>query len=70
MLRHRLLRNFQAQSERVTTDQLIDRVVERLRGLGYPVLATQGLGGGYQLGRGLIGSTRRASPDEAYVASS
>ena len=28
------------------------RDVERLRGLGYPVQATQGVGGGYQLGRG------------------
>src|SRR4051812_24755808 len=26
--------------------------VERLRGLGSPVLAAQGVGGGYQLGRG------------------
>ena len=28
VLRHRLLRNFQAQSERVTTDQLVDRLLE------------------------------------------
>ncbi|HEY4101925.1 MAG TPA: MoxR family ATPase [Gemmatimonadales bacterium] len=28
VLRHRLLRNFQAQSERVTSDQLVDRLVE------------------------------------------
>ena len=28
VLRHRLLRNFQAQSERVTTDQIIDRLLE------------------------------------------
>ena len=28
VLRHRLLRNFQAQSERVTTDMLVDRVLE------------------------------------------
>ncbi|PUA80330.1 helix-turn-helix transcriptional regulator [Nocardioides currus] len=34
------------------TTRSIRRDVERLRGLGYPVLATQGLGGGYQLGRG------------------
>ena len=27
VLRHRLLRNFQAQSERVTTDQLVDRLI-------------------------------------------
>ena len=34
------------------TTRSIRRDVERLRGLGYPVQATQGLGGGYQLGRG------------------
>ena len=28
VLRHRLLRNFQAQSERVTTDQLVDRLLD------------------------------------------
>ena len=28
VLRHRLLRNFQAQSERITTDMLVDRVLE------------------------------------------
>lgn len=34
------------------TTRSIRRDVDRLRNLGYPVLATQGLGGGYQLGRG------------------
>ena len=34
------------------TTRSIRRDVERLRALGYPVLATQGVGGGYQLGRG------------------
>jgi predicted DNA-binding transcriptional regulator YafY len=34
------------------TTRSIRRDVERLRSLGYPVLATQGVGGGYQLGRG------------------
>ncbi len=34
------------------TTRSIRRDVERLRTLGYPVLATQGVGGGYQLGRG------------------
>ncbi|QIK75926.1 helix-turn-helix transcriptional regulator [Nocardioides piscis] len=34
------------------TTRSIRRDVERLRGLGYPVHATQGLGGGYQLGQG------------------
>lgn len=34
------------------TTRSIRRDVERLRRLGYPVLATQGVGGGYQLGRG------------------
>jgi MoxR-like ATPase len=30
VLRHRLLRNFQAQSERITTDQLVDRLIARV----------------------------------------
>ena len=34
------------------TTRSIRRDVERLRHLGYPVQATQGVGGGYQLGRG------------------
>lgn len=34
------------------TTRSIRRDVERLRRLGYPVHATQGVGGGYQLGRG------------------
>src|SRR3954467_9709305 len=34
------------------TPRSIRRDVERLRVLGYPVQATQGVGGGYQLGRG------------------
>jgi predicted DNA-binding transcriptional regulator YafY len=34
------------------TTRCIRRDVERLRHLGYPVQATQGIGGGYQLGRG------------------
>ncbi len=34
------------------TDRCIRRDVERLRALGYPVNATQGVGGGYQLGPG------------------
>jgi predicted DNA-binding transcriptional regulator YafY len=34
------------------TTRSIRRDVERLRGLGYQVQATQGVGGGYQLGRG------------------
>lgn len=34
------------------TTRSIRRDVERLRSLGYPVQATQGTGGGYQLGRG------------------
>lgn len=40
-----------AQRLGVTT-RSIRRDVERLRGLGYQVQATQGVGGGYQLGRG------------------
>jgi predicted DNA-binding transcriptional regulator YafY len=34
------------------TTRSVRRDVERLRGLGYPVQAAQGVGGGYQLGRG------------------
>jgi len=34
------------------TDRSVRRDVERLRALGYPVNATQGVGGGYQLGAG------------------
>jgi predicted DNA-binding transcriptional regulator YafY len=34
------------------TDRSVRRDVERLRALGYPVLATAGVGGGYQLGAG------------------
>jgi predicted DNA-binding transcriptional regulator YafY len=34
------------------TTRSIRRDIERLRGLGYPVHAAQGVGGGYQLGRG------------------
>jgi predicted DNA-binding transcriptional regulator YafY len=34
------------------TTRSIRRDVERLRSLGYPVYAAQGVGGGYQLGRG------------------
>jgi predicted DNA-binding transcriptional regulator YafY len=34
------------------TTRSVRRDVERLRGLGYPVNATQGVGGGYQLGAG------------------
>jgi predicted DNA-binding transcriptional regulator YafY len=40
-----------AQRLGVTT-RTIRRDVERLRALGYPVRAAQGVGGGYQLGRG------------------
>jgi len=34
------------------TDRSVRRDVERLRAIGYPVLATAGVGGGYQLGAG------------------
>lgn len=34
------------------TDRSVRRDVDRLRNLGYPVLATAGVGGGYQLGAG------------------
>src|SRR4051795_6457852 len=39
-------------SELRVTDRSIRRDVERLRALGYPVHATAGVGGGYQLGAG------------------
>src|SRR4029079_3060061 len=35
------------------TTRSVRRDVERLRALGYPVNATQGVGGGYQLGAGM-----------------
>src|SRR6188508_516782 len=35
------------------TTRRVRRDVERLRALGYPVNATQGVGGGYQLGAGM-----------------
>src|SRR3954468_18599905 len=34
------------------TERTVRRDVDRLRGLGYPVNAAPGVGGGYQLGRG------------------
>lgn len=39
-------------AELAVTTRSVRRDVERLRGLGYPVRATQGVGGGYQLGAG------------------
>jgi predicted DNA-binding transcriptional regulator YafY len=35
------------------TTRSVRREVDRLRALGYPVFATQGVGGGYQLGAGM-----------------
>lgn len=39
-------------AEMAVTDRTVRRDVERLRSLGYPVRATAGVGGGYQLGAG------------------
>lgn len=39
-------------AELAVTDRSVRRDVERLRSLGYPVRATAGVGGGYQLGAG------------------
>ncbi len=36
------------------TERTVRRDVDRLRELGYPVLASPGVGGGYQLGRGSV----------------
>ena len=49
------------------TARTVRRDVERLRALGYPVHASQGVGGGYQLGAGrtcrrCCSTTRRRSP--------
>ncbi|MEO9199684.1 MAG: WYL domain-containing protein [Antricoccus sp.] len=47
------------------TTRSIRRDVDRLRTLGYPVRATQGLGGGYQLGAGLALPPLLLDDDEA-----
>ena len=47
------------------TDRSVRRDVERLRSLGYPVNATQGVGGGYQLGAGLALPPLLLDDDEA-----
>ncbi|MGC4112143.1 MAG: YafY family protein [Nocardioides sp.] len=53
LLQHRPVWTGPELAERLgVTTRSIRRDVERLRQLGYPVLATQGVGGGYQLGRG------------------
>ena len=47
------------------TVRSVRRDVERLRDLGYPVLARKGLGGGYQLGAGMSLPPLLLDPDEA-----
>lgn len=47
------------------TDRCIRRDVARLRALGYPVNASQGTGGGYQLGAGTALPPLLLDPDEA-----
>ena len=47
------------------TTRSVRRDVERLRDLGYPVLASKGLGGGYQLGAGAALPPLLLDPDEA-----
>src|SRR6478609_1834656 len=47
------------------TTRSVRRDVERLRDLGYPVLASTGRGGGYQLGAGAALPPLLLDPDEA-----
>jgi predicted DNA-binding transcriptional regulator YafY len=47
------------------TTRSVRRDIERLRDLGYPVLASKGLGGGYQLGAGAALPPLLLDPDEA-----
>ena len=47
------------------TVRSVRRDVERLRELGYPVLASKGIGGGYQLGAGMSLPPLLLDPDEA-----
>lgn len=47
------------------TDRCVRRDVTRLRALGYPVNAAQGVGGGYQLGAGAALPPLLLAPDEA-----
>ena len=47
------------------TTRSVRRDVERLRDLGYPVLASKGHGGGYQLGAGVALPPLLLDPDEA-----
>ena len=47
------------------TTRSVRRDVERLRDLGYPVLASKGHGGGYQLGAGAALPPLLLDPDEA-----
>lgn len=47
------------------TDRCVRRDVERLRDLGYPVHASQGVGGGYQLGAGAALPPLLLDDDEA-----
>src|SRR6201991_446171 len=47
------------------TTRSVRRDVERLRDLGYPVHASKGHGGGYQLGAGAALPTLLLDPDEA-----
>lgn len=53
-----------AERLRVTT-RSVRRDVERLRALGYPVKASRGLGGGYQLGAGRALPPLLLDPEEA-----
>lgn len=47
------------------TERCVRRDVERLRGLGYPVRASRGVGGGYQLGPGRALPPLLLDPQEA-----
>ncbi|WP_148614599.1 helix-turn-helix transcriptional regulator [Nocardioides rubriscoriae] len=52
-------------AELQVTDRCVRRDVGRLRDLGYPVLASQGVGGGYQLGAGAALPPLLLDDDEA-----
>src|ERR1043165_7490385 len=51
------------------TDRTLRRDVNRVRALGYPVLATSGVAGGYQLGAGASLPPLQLEDDEALAVS-
>ncbi|MGD8150291.1 helix-turn-helix transcriptional regulator [Ornithinimicrobium sp. Y1694] len=66
LLQHRSLWSGEELAERLgVTTRSVRRDVERLRDLGYPVRASAGVGGGYQLGAGGTMPPLLLDPDEA-----